>query len=124
MKVDSLARALGARVSGVDVAAGLSAESVRRLVDLLYEHRVLILSGQSLALQDYAAFGEHWGNPLLFHNPERRAENFPSIIPVSNAPTRGKESKDGAAHWHSDSSYEAVPASVTMLYCVEAPEEG
>ena len=27
-------------------------------------------------------------------------------------------------HWHSDSTYEEVPASTTMLYCLEAPLRG
>ena len=32
--------------------------------------------------------------------------------------------RDGAMHWHQDSSYEPVPASVTMLYAIEAPADG
>ncbi|MGE0232641.1 MAG: TauD/TfdA dioxygenase family protein [Flavobacteriaceae bacterium] len=124
LRVEWLPGPFGARVGGVDIAGGLSRETLKRLLALLYANRILILSGQDIELAEYAAFGEHWGKALLFHNAARRAGGFPTIIPVSNAPARAHESKDGAAHWHSDSSYEEVPASVTMLHSIETPLTG
>lgn len=34
------------------------------------------------------------------------------------------EHRDGALQWHNDSSFEEVPAQITMLYRKEAPDEG
>ena len=73
---------------------------------------------------EYARFGRIWGDPLLFFVPQHRHGAFPEIIKIRNSPATPPESRDGAMHWHSDSSYEEVPASVTMLYGVEAPDTG
>lgn len=124
LQTEFLSGAFGARVRGVNIAEGLAPDTIQELIDLLYRKRIVVIPDQRLEFSDYAEFGEHWGNPLLFHDAKRRAGDFPTIIKISNAPNRAHESKDGAAHWHSDSSYETVPASVTMLYAVEVPRAG
>jgi taurine dioxygenase len=51
-------------------------------------------------------------------------DDFPEMIRITNAASTPLRYRDGAMHWHSDSTYEEEPASVTMLYGVEVPEVG
>jgi taurine dioxygenase len=119
-----LAPAIGTIVSGIDLAAGVPEARLRWLIDLLFDRGVLVIEQQHLSDAQYAAFGEHWGKPLEFFIPEHRNADFPAIIRINNDPRTPLELRDGAVHWHSDSSYESVPAAVTMLYGIEAPVEG
>jgi taurine dioxygenase len=123
LKITKMPGAFGAAVESFD-AASLDEETARVLVDALFEHRILLLRDQQLTEADYARFGRIWGDPLLFFVPQHRHGEFPEIIKIRNSPATPPESRDGAMHWHSDSSYEQVPASVTMLYGIEAPESG
>ena len=61
---------------------------------------------------------------MLFFRPDGRHGQLPELIKIRNSPATPPNKRDGAMHWHSDSSYEAEPASVTMLYAVEAPTSG
>lgn len=116
--------AIGAIVTGLDLAAGVSDAGMRALIDLLHDRGLLVIRGQSLSDADYVAFGEHWGRPLEFFIPSYRDAAFPSMIRIDNDPATPLAMRDGAVHWHSDSSYEEEPAAVTMLYGKEAPDEG
>lgn len=123
MDVRKLAGPFGAEVSGIDVAAA-DARTIRGLIDLLFENQILVIHGQSLSDADYVRFGHHWGQPLHFFAESRRRDDFPELIKQDNRADTPVNVRDGASHWHSDSTYEEVPASVTMLYGVEAPEQG
>jgi taurine dioxygenase len=119
-----MAGAFGATVDDVDLGATLDATSFKELVDRLYDHRILFIPRQHLTNRAYASFGGRWGDPIAFFVPGARDREFRSIIRITNSPATPEASRDGAMHWHSDSSYEAVPASVTMLYGIEAPLTG
>ncbi len=119
-----LAGPFGAVVENFDAAVEVDQATSRALVDALFEHHILLLRGQQLSEAQYARFGRTWGDPLLFFVPQHRHGEFPEIIKIRNSATTPRESRNGAMHWHSDSSYEAVPACVTMLYGIEAPETG
>lgn len=123
MDVRRLQGPFGAELSGIDVNQ-MDAGTISRLVDLLYEHQILVIRGQSLSDADYVRFGHHWGKPLHFFVASRTRDDFPELIKQDNAASTPVNLRDGAGHWHSDSTYEEVPASVTMLYGVEAPEQG
>lgn len=114
----------GAVVDDVDVSTGLDDATTEKLVDALHAHRILVIRGQHLSPSAYARFGALWGDPILFFNPRDRNEEFPELIRIGNSPGTPESMRDGAMHWHQDSSYEAVPASVTMLYAIEAPADG
>lgn len=124
MRIRPLAGPFGGAVEDFDAAAALDGNATRSLVDALFQHHILLLENQALTEADYARFGRLWGEPLLFFVPQHRLGEFPEIIEIRNSPATPPESRDGAMHWHSDSSYEAVPASVTMLYGIEAPDTG
>lgn len=123
LRVIPLPGPFGATVEGVDLRA-LDDDLMRELVATFYKNRVLIIRGQQLSPAEYLRFGQYWGKPLSFFIAEDRDPEFPEIIHISNSPDRPEDKRDGAAHWHSDSSYEEVPASVTMVYAQEAPIVG
>ncbi|SCW59756.1 taurine dioxygenase [Sphingobium faniae] len=114
----------GAIVEDVDLSKPQSDDMLRALIAALHAHQILAIRGQRLTDADYVAFGHHWGEPLMFHLPNHRKDDFPEMIRISNAAATPERYRDGAKFWHQDSSYEAVPASVTMLYGAEAPAQG
>ncbi len=124
MQIKRLPGPFGAAVEELDLALELDAATTKTLIDALFEHHILLLEDQKLTEAEYARFGRLWGDPLMFFVPKHRHESFPEIIRIRNSPATPPESRDGAMHWHSDSSYEDVPASVTMLYGVESPDTG
>jgi taurine dioxygenase len=125
LTVTKLDTGLGVRVEGIDLAAGWDENLMRRLIGLLYDNHVLVISGQQLDPQTYLRFGREWGRPIEFLREDHRVDGSPEVILLSNSPIMFPEGqRDYAVHWHSDSTYEEVPASTTMLYCIEAPDEG
>jgi len=114
----------GAIVEDIDLSKPQTDETLRLLIAALHDHQILAIKKQSLSDADYVAFGYQWGKPLSFHLPSHRKDDFPEMIRISNAADTPDRYRDGAKFWHQDSSYEAVPASVTMLYGVETPTEG
>ncbi len=116
----------GATVGGLGPLDGLSGAALKELTDALYEHRFLVIPGQQgLSAAEFVRFGRLWGDPIAPAKVTRhRHPDFPEIIRMTNSPRTPRASRDGAMHWHSDSVYEAVPASVTLLHGVEAPPSG
>ena len=124
MNIAPLAAAIGSIVSDIDLAHDRSAATMRRIVELLFHRGVVVIPGQSLDDAAYVDFAAHFGRPLEFFIPEHRNAAHPEIITINNDPATPAMMRDGAVHWHSDSSYEAEPGCVTMLYGKEAPYEG
>lgn len=113
----------GVRVEGLDLSQNMSAKTVARLLELLRDYKVLVIPGQTLDDDRYVKFGYMWGKPINFFKDDHREVKHPELIRVSNSTSVPVEHRDGAVQWHSDSSYDAVPAFVTMLYCHESPRE-
>ena len=116
--------AFGALVDETDLSNDQTDATIRTLVAALHTHQILAIRGQKLDNASYVAFGRQFGTPLNFFIADHRESEFPELIRIHNAASTPERYRDGAAHWHSDSSYEAEPASVTMLYGVEVPERG
>ena len=114
----------GVEFEGLDVSVPLPSETVVRILDLLHENRVLVFRDQTLALDRYQVLSEHFGRPHPHVLTHRRLDDFPAIISVTNVTQDGAPYVNGAAHWHTDQSYEEEPASATMLYSVKAPNSG
>jgi taurine dioxygenase len=114
----------GIRIEGLDVSQELSEETLLKLSDLLFTHKVVVLADQHLEDAAYVRFGYHWGKPIDFFKDDHRDVVHRELIRVTNGTTVPMEHRDGAVQWHNDSSYDELPATITMLYCIEAPEEG
>lgn len=124
------ARRLGdsfvAEISGVDLSQGADDATWAELHRAYLEHKVLYLPGQRLTADQLCRFGERFGEiephtVRMYRHPER-----PGITILSNRVEMGRPKgiRDAGSHWHSDYSYKAVPANVTILYALEVPDEG
>jgi len=125
MKIARLPGSFGVEISGVD-AARTGDDEMRAVAETLYAERLVVLRGQSLTKEQYLAFGRRWGTPIPHVLDHLRMAGFPELMAVGNTEEkdRKEEVRNGAAFWHTDQSYEAVPASLTMLYAVLVPHQG
>ncbi|HTZ71185.1 MAG TPA: TauD/TfdA family dioxygenase [Acetobacteraceae bacterium] len=124
MRVIPLPGPFGVSVGGIDLSSDMSDATMRALIGLLHEHQILAITGQHLTNAAYVKFGYFWGKPLNFALKGHTRDDFPEMIRIANSASTPERYRDGAMHWHSDSTYESVPAAVTMLYGVESPETG
>lgn len=116
----------GCAVYGLDAAAGVGPETCRKLHEALYAHRVLVVKGQSCDKDAYLAFGRQWGAPIPHVIDTSRMPGYPEMMEVGNTSKRAQNelNRNSAAFWHTDQSYDADPATVTMLYARKIPDIG
>ena len=127
---------LGARVDGVDLAAGADDATFRRIFDAFQEHSVLVFSGQRLTDAQQMAFSERFG-PLetTLTATGREDRLHPNLVDLSNVdPDHDDKLMDwsdrrmiyqsGNQLWHTDSSFKPVPAMAPLLSGREVPPSG
>ena len=126
LRLGPLPGPFGAEVHGIDIGAGVGAEALRDLALALVEHKVLLLRGQDLTAATYAAFAKAWGRPRVDGFAERNVPGYDFMSTAGNVGgiNAREEYRNGAAFWHTDCAAEPEPDATTMLWCLEAPEEG
>ncbi|MDH3602583.1 MAG: TauD/TfdA family dioxygenase [Candidatus Tectomicrobia bacterium] len=124
--VKRLDGAFGVAVEGVDLSQGVEADTMHLLTQTLYENRIIVIRNQRLSQDAYLQFGRQWGSPIPHVLDHMRMPGYPELMAIGN--TEEKDRKDdirnAAALWHTDQSYEDVPASATMLYAIKVPQVG
>lgn len=130
LRVEKLAEALGAEVSGVDLAQPLPPETFAAVRRAWHEHLVLRFRGQQLSDPQLLAFSRQlgeldppgpnpYGRAFLTDHPEM---NVISNIRIDGMPIGGLG--DGEAIWHADMTYVETPPMAAVLYALEVPPEG
>jgi taurine dioxygenase len=122
-------RALGAKILGVDAAKPLAAADRKAIAEAWLEHLVLCLPGQSLTDDQQIAFTERFGTPQRSPLSEVDAYHMvrPEIAVISNILENGVPIGSlgaGEAHWHTDSSCDAIPPDASLLRAIEVPRTG
>jgi taurine dioxygenase len=124
LDAEMLTANIGSVVRDLDLSRDMTEPTMRGLADLLFDRGFVVIPGQKLSDARYVQLATFFGTPLEFFIPEHRSAEHPEIIRINNDPATPANMRDGAVHWHSDSSYETVPGAVTMLYGQEAPDTG
>lgn len=124
LKTSPIQGSFGIRVEGLDLSEPLETDPLKELFDLFHEHQVMVIPGQSLTPEQFLVFGSNFGRPHPHVIQRARMKGYPALMTITNKMKDGSEPKQGAAHWHTDQSYEEDPASATILYSIEAPETG
>ena len=109
----------GAEVSGVDLAAASDSE-FEQVLAAFRDHGVLFFRDQHLSPEQHIALAERFG-PIDINRFFPADGQYPEIAEVKKDP--GQTTNIGGG-WHTDHSYDAVPAMGSILVARELPETG
>jgi taurine dioxygenase len=117
--VEPVAGALGAEISGVDLA-DCSDATIAEIRAVWLQHLVVFFRDQPLTLDQFLAFARRIGTPVEYPFV-KGIDGYPEIIAVSKLPN---ETVNFGGIWHSDTVYLERPPMATMLLAREVPPYG
>ncbi|BDB27458.1 TauD/TfdA family dioxygenase [Cupriavidus sp. P-10] len=122
MRVQQLTCALGAELSGVNLADAVRDDGLfAEIRALLLQHRVLFLRDQKLSRADHVAFASRFGeledHPVAGSDPEH-----PGLVRIYKTPDQPNDRYENA--WHSDTTWREAPQFGAVLRCLECPPVG
>ena len=118
LEIEPLTPALGAIVTGVDLARELDSATVEVVRAGLLAHKVLFFRGQRLDPLSMTRLATHFGVPTPAHPVEPSLEGHPEVLPL--------DSDEGARAdiWHSDLTFQERPPLGAFLHAIEVPPVG
>lgn len=120
IQVRSVSSALGAEVTGIDLSKEIRENALAELRRAFAEYGVLFFRDQDLTPEDHVRFARCWGeiNINRFFTP---VAGYPMIAEVRKEPEQRTNIGGG---WHTDHSYDEIPALGSLLYAREVPKRG
>ena len=120
IEVTPLSPALGAEIGRVDIASGIDDRQFAELRQAFADYGVVFLRDQDITPDQQIAFAERWGriNINRFFKP---VDSHPQIAEVRKEPD---QKANIGSSWHTDHSYDQVPAMGSILYAREVPAVG
>ena len=109
-------RALGAYVTGLDLAEPLEDAGFARLRDAFLEHHVLCFRDQKLTPGQQLDFAARWGK-VWIHPYVASIEGHPGIMEIGDP-------HEITVHWHSDTTHSAKPPRLSILLARQVPSIG
>ncbi len=119
MQLTPMAPKCGVEVSGVSLASCNDAE-MQEIRMTIYEHGVAVFRDQEFSPEDHIAFGKRWGG-MDINNYFPQQGDYDEISVVKKEPTQN--TNIGGA-WHTDHSYDQIPAMGSVLVARELPPTG
>ena len=120
MTISPVSGAVGAEVRGIDISRPLPAGTVAALREALGAHGVIFFRDQVLSEAQHIAFAGQFA-AININRFFQAAPGFPEIAEVRKEPEQTKNIGGG---WHTDHSYDQIPALGSVLYAREVPEAG
>ena len=120
IEVQPTSGALGAEVLGVDLSNGLDADEVADIRRAFNEHGVIFFRDQRLTPEQHIAFAGRMGT-ININRFFKAAPGYPQISEVRKEPAQTTNIGGG---WHTDHSYDQVPALGSILLAREMPPRG
>lgn len=120
IEIKPVSPSLGAEILGVDLRDGLDDETFAAIKQAYSDHGVIFFRDQQLRPEDHIAFAERWNkiNVNRFFHP---VDGYPMIAEVRKEP---EDKKNIGSNWHTDHSYDQIPAMGSVLYALETPPVG
>ncbi|HAA91613.1 MAG TPA: taurine dioxygenase [Rhodospirillaceae bacterium] len=112
--------ALGADVTGIDLAKPIPRATFAELKQAMLTYQVLYIRDQDLSPEEYIKFAKRWGG--IYYYPYMTGhEAHPEIFEVIKNPG---EARTFGNRWHTDQMYSTMPCKYTILYAQELPSLG
>ena len=119
MELRNLSEHVGAEALGVDLRS-IDDSGFARLRDAVATRGILFVRDQELTPEDHIAFARRWGD-IDVNNYFPANGGHPEIAEVRKAETQTTNIGGG---WHTDHSYDQVPAMGSILLARETPPTG
>ena len=120
IEVSPLSPALGGIISGVDIAAGISDEQFAEIRQAFIDYSVIFLRDQQITPDQHIEFARRWGK-INVNRFFQAVDSHPIIAEVRK---EADQKKNIGAEWHTDHSYDEIPAMGSILYAREVPTVG
>ncbi|MCB1741788.1 MAG: TauD/TfdA family dioxygenase [Gammaproteobacteria bacterium] len=120
LHIEPIAGALGAEVSGLDLAAPLDPARLQDLRQALLDHQVLIVRDQDLQPAALRDLGRRFGDLVIHPNLIAEGE-FPEVITIRKTP---KDRAVVGGEWHTDTTCLANPPMGAILHARILPPVG
>ena len=111
---------VGAEIRGVDLSKDLSDDTFALIRQAFSDHGVIFFRDQDITPDQHIAFAERWSkiNVNRFFRP---VESHPQIAEVRKEPD---QTQNIGSLWHTDHTYDQIPAMGSILYAREVPPVG
>lgn len=119
IEVAPVAGALGAEIHGVDLAT-LDDATFAEIRQAFHDHSVIFFRDQAITPEQHIAFARRFG-PINVNRFFTQVAGHPEIAEVRKEPD---QKKNIGEVWHTDHSYDQVPALGSMLVAREVPDHG
>jgi taurine dioxygenase len=120
IEVSPLSPALGGIISGVEIAAGISDEQFAEIRQAFIDYSVIFLRDQQITPDQHIEFARRWGE-INVNRFFQAVDSHPIIAEVRK---EADQKKNIGAEWHTDHSYDEIPAMGSILYAREVPTVG
>lgn len=119
LRFEPASEAVGAFCYGVQIKK-LTEGELEAIKQAFFEHGVLFFRQQELTPEEHIEFAERLGEIDInrFFSP---VPGYPQIAQVLKEPDQTQNIGGG---WHTDHSYDAIPAMGSILRAIELPESG
>ncbi len=133
VEVTPFGEKFGAEIGGIDPRQSLARDGVAAIEQAFLDHMVLRFRGQPLNVSELAAFSAHFGDLQPHVQRKFRHPDDPNVVEMRNYGDDGKFDRAAASRgamerlrdgWHSDLSYDPMPAKATLLHALEIPDRG
>lgn len=119
-RITPYSSAVGALVEHVDLRRPLSDSDMAVMRQALAEHGVIFLRGQDITPEQHLAFARRWAD-IDVNRFFKAVAGHPEIAEVRKEPEQKTNIGGG---WHTDHSYDLVPAMGSVLLAREVPPLG
>jgi taurine dioxygenase len=120
IRVEPISSKVGAEITGVDLRAPVADDVFAEIRRAFGEHGVVFFRDQLLTPEQHIAFAERFA-PIDINRFFAAVPGYPMIAEVRKEPEQTRNIGGG---WHTDHSYDEVPALGSMLFAREVPKTG
>ncbi|MBW2497014.1 MAG: TauD/TfdA family dioxygenase [Deltaproteobacteria bacterium] len=115
-RIERPAGALGAYVTGIDLAKPVDDETFAELHQAFLDHHVLCIRDQDITPAQQLAFSARWGT-IFIHPYVPSIEGHPGIMEIYDP-------NPVTVAWHSDTTHTQAPPRMSLLLARRVPEFG
>ena len=123
--IRKLGQALGAEITGLDLAQPVSDSLFEDILAAFREHAVVVFRDQNLTPEQQIAFSRRFGDIDVNVRSRFNKPGYPEIFVVSNIIENGEPIgvTDAGRYWHTDHCYVQEPSRCSLLYALEIPQQ-